>query len=250
MGSCISKCKPKTIKQLPPRFDFNNVVIPQQQQQPKLITTSPSSLILNNKISPYPPSPTPSISSISSLTCFSSNSSSTTNTSFSTASSRSPILSNHDYLLWSRYKQNPHVVRINSLKARAFSPPVRPLSPVARHPSPQRVSRSTPIKRVRPASPSPVRQKSFRKVERPPSSPSPSRRFGMTGTGAPPGVKKQLGVRDCGMKKEITCIHRISSKIDEVAAREAVLKDEDFDSVVAMEDIDNPLISLDCFIFL
>lgn len=49
------------------------------------------------------------------------------------------------------------------------------------------------------------------------------------------------------MKKEISCIHRISSKIDEVAVREAV---GDLDAVVAMEDIDNPLISLDCFIFL
>lgn len=65
------------------------------------------------------------------------------------------------------------------------------------------------------------------------------------------GRKSRSPARGCEMKKErITCIHRISSKIDEAAAREAVLNEGDLDSAAAMEDIDNPLISLDCFIFL
>ncbi|XP_022993349.1 uncharacterized protein LOC111489389 [Cucurbita maxima] len=135
-----------------------------------------------------------------------------------------------------------------------------------RHPSPQRVLRSTststPQKRVRQASPSPVRQKSFRKEVQRPLSPSPSRRSSgekcrvATGliTGASVktvGHKSRSPAKGCEMRKEkITCIHRISSKIDEAAAREAVLNEGDLDSAAAMEDIDNPLISLDCFIFL
>lgn len=48
-----------------------------------------------------------------------------------------------------------------------------------------------------------------------------------------------------------TCIHRIGSKIDEIAVGEALaqLHRHEIDSV-PMEDIDNPLIALDCFIFL
>ncbi|XP_038886331.1 proline-rich receptor-like protein kinase PERK2 [Benincasa hispida] len=247
MGSCISKCKPKMMKQ-PPLFDFNNnlvqdklVVIPQPLSPlltTKTTTTTIPSLSLNNKISPYPPSPS---SSISSFTCLSSS----TNTSFSTASSSpSPISSHHPFP--SPYNQ---LLRINSLKATAFPPPIKPVSPLVRHPSPQRVLRSTPQKRVRPASPSPIRQKSFRKevLPQPLPSPSPSRRFSREKCRVAVAPKSRSPARSSVMKKEITCIHRISSKIDEVAVKEAV---GDLDSVVAMEDIDNPLISLDCFIFL
>ncbi|TYK18670.1 TPRXL protein [Cucumis melo var. makuwa] len=265
MGSCISKCKPKMMRQ-PPLFDFNNlvqdklVVIP-QPLSPLLTSTATKttsatpSLSLHNKISPYPPSPSPSSSSISSFTCLSSNTSSSTNTSFSTASSSPSPISSHHYFP-SPYNQNPHLFRINSLKAHAFRSPVKPISPlVVRHPSPQRVSRSTPQKRLRPASPSPIRQKSFRKevLQRPLSSPSPTRRFSrekcQVALAPINGVrpKSRSPVRGSAMKKEITCIHRISSKIDDVAVKEAV---GDLDSVVAMEDMDNPLISLDCFIFL
>ncbi|KAJ6735884.1 hypothetical protein OIU85_018125 [Salix viminalis] len=53
--------------------------------------------------------------------------------------------------------------------------------------------------------------------------------------------------RSCLRNRE-TCIHRTSSKVDEVAVDEA-LAHQDNDSI-PMEDIDNPLISLDCFIFL
>lgn len=263
MGSCISKCKPKMmIKQHPScNLDLNNLVHDKLLIIPQSPLTNPPcnslSLDLSNKISPYPPSPSPSTSSLSSFTCLSS---ATTLSSASTATSRSAPFSD-DYL-WSCYKQNPHVARINSLKANALSSPgralrlnspVKPVSPVFRHrprqPSPQRVSRSTstPLKRVRPCSPSPSptppRQKSFRKEQRPPS-PSPTRRV------APAKGNSYLH-SPAPMKKEISCIHRISSKIDEVAAREAASEDiQDFDTVVAMEDIDNPLISLDCFIFL
>ncbi|CAK9313558.1 unnamed protein product [Citrullus colocynthis] len=255
MGSCISKCKPKMMKQ-PPVFDFNNlvqdklVVIP-QPLSPLLTTTTTTtttpSLSLNNKISPYPPSPS---SSISSFTCLSSTttSSSSTNTSFSTASSSPSPISSHHYFP-SSYHQNPHLLRINSLKATAFPPLVKPVSPIIRHPSPQRVSRSTPQKRLRPASPSPIRQKSLRKevLQRPLSSPSLSRRLSREKCRVDVAPKSRSPARGSVMKKEISCIHRISSKIDEVAVREAV---GDLDAMVAMEDIDNPLISLDCFIFL
>ncbi|KAG6602135.1 Wall-associated receptor kinase 2, partial [Cucurbita argyrosperma subsp. sororia] len=157
MGCCISKCKPKTIKRQP-RFDLNNLVrhklavIP---QPPPLTSAAPPPLSLNNKISPYPPSP----SSISSST--------TTITSFSPSTSRSLIFS-ADYL-GSSYKHNAPLLRVNSLKPNPFSSPMKPVSPVIRHfpqqPSPQRVSRSTTLKRARPSPPSPVRQKSLRKEE-------------------------------------------------------------------------------------
>ncbi|KAG7032830.1 hypothetical protein SDJN02_06880, partial [Cucurbita argyrosperma subsp. argyrosperma] len=148
MGCCISKCKPKTIKRQP-RFDLNNLVrhklavIP---QPPPLTSAAPPPLSLNNKISPYPPSP----SSISSST--------TTITSFSPSTSRSLIFS-ADYL-GSSYKHNAPLLRVNSLKPNPFSSPMKPVSPVIRHfpqqPSPQRVLRSTTLKRARPSPPSPT----------------------------------------------------------------------------------------------
>ena len=53
--------------------------------------------------------------------------------------------------------------------------------------------------------------------------------------------------RSCLRNRE-TCIHRTRSKIDEVAVDEAVAHQNN-DSI-PMADTDNPLISLDCFIFL
>lgn len=172
-----------------------------------------------------------------------------------------------------------------------------PVSAASKQPILQRVhGSSTPQKRVRSNSPTPLnRQKSFRRESErinssyyPPvralRSPSPSRRFnGESGRGVSTGTPKEniskrtvaskvnaaansvssslrkenlrqmspyinsnhhLGSR---LKNRETCIHRISSKIDEVAVEEALAN---HDSDAPMEDIDNPLISLDCFIFL
>lgn len=64
---------------------------------------------------------------------------------------------------------------------------------------------------------------------------------------ASPYIDSSHQFRSCLSNRE-TCIHRISSKIDELAVEEA-LRHQDNDAIL-MEDIDNPLISLDCFIFL
>lgn len=52
----------------------------------------------------------------------------------------------------------------------------------------------------------------------------------------------------CMMRNRETCIHRISSKIDEIAVEEALARQES--ECVPIEDVENPHISLDCFIFL
>ncbi|KAM1177374.1 hypothetical protein ACFX13_017132 [Malus domestica] len=317
MGSCISKCTPKK------HFlqEFNNVqdklII---SQPPPRITIPPISA--SNKISPCPQSPSNSTSSASSFPC-------TTSTSYTSASSLSSALSSassassskidrsfSNEFLWSCYKENPHVIRINSIKDASFSrfsPSALPQKPVSatvvnKKPLPnlKRANVSvTPQKRVRSSSPNSLgRQKSFRKEpERPmisayshPSrtlrSPSPSRRFNMP---IPPKELNHLrpnsalnvrpagsyccatDQREAGTKSTSkTCIephnpyanynnssrrlrpclnsretemriHRITSKIDEVAAGEALA---DYMDSLPAEDIDNPLISLDCFIFL
>ncbi|XVE55251.1 hypothetical protein DITRI_Ditri03aG0144300 [Diplodiscus trichospermus] len=55
-------------------------------------------------------------------------------------------------------------------------------------------------------------------------------------------------IKPC-LRNQETFIHRISSKIDESALRAALLSQQENDSITK-EDIDNPLISLDCFVFL
>ncbi|GLT84914.1 hypothetical protein SLE2022_031220 [Rubroshorea leprosula] len=49
------------------------------------------------------------------------------------------------------------------------------------------------------------------------------------------------------LRNRETCIHRLTSKMDEITVAAAPTKQ---DRDTAMEDIDNPLISLDCFIFI
>lgn len=90
-------------------------------------------------------------------------------------------------------------------------------------------------------------------------SPSPSRRFGMTATDLT--VKS---VSSCVRKDSLdlsgrkTChksnrseprIHRISSKIDETIIREVITNHKE-PVVPIFEEVGNPLIDLDCFIFL
>ncbi|XP_062159739.1 uncharacterized serine-rich protein C215.13 [Alnus glutinosa] len=281
MGSCISKCRSRPKKHS--REEFNRV------QDKLVISQAPKTPIPHsNKISPSPPSPTSSTSSTSSLTCTTSN----TTTASSLSSTASSVLSSKDRsfsndFLWSCIKENPHIIRINSIKENAFL-----LAPAKVHapkysdylmakPMAAPAKQSIPQKRVRSSSPaSPLtRQKSFRR------SPSPSRRYTgdrsgplLTNAPAESHSKRVVGSkantvssvpsplrkenfrpaspnniissrpRPCLRNKE-TCTHRIGSKIDEVAVGKA-LSDHDMIDSIPMEDIDNPLISLDCFIFL
>ncbi|XVE60241.1 hypothetical protein DITRI_Ditri05aG0112700 [Diplodiscus trichospermus] len=309
MGSCISKCRPKK------HFieDFSHV-------QDKLVISSSQApktpIPVSNKISPLPLSPTiSSSSSVSSFTCITTN---TTTSSCSSISSSASVLSSKDRsfsneFLWACVKENPHIIRINSIKeaslalATTKSPiqkldsPVKPIVAPVKQAIQPREKGSTPQKTGRSSSPSTLtRQKSFRKEpdrlnssayylpSRSTRSPSPSRRF--SGDNGNRGIlastlkeicssKRIVGPKvnalssiSSSLKKENirasspmltshpstplksclrnreTFIHRISSKLDERALRAALAQQEN-DSAT-MEDIDNPLISLDCFIFL
>ncbi|KAK6257605.1 hypothetical protein QUC31_001064 [Theobroma cacao] len=301
MGSCISKCRPKKY------FiqDFSHV------QDKLVISQAPKTpLPVSNKISPLPLSPTISSSS-SSVSSFSN----TTTSSCSSISSSASVLSSKDRsfsneFLWACVKENPHIIRINSIKeaslalATAKSPtqklgsPVKPAVAPAKQSILQREKGSTPQKRGRSSSPTALtRQKSFRKEHdrlnsacnlpsRSLRSPSPSRRFspGDYSRGILASTSKEIcsskrivgpkvnalnsvssslrkdnfrpsspmishpsPLKSCLRNRE-TFIHRISSKIDESALR-AALSQQENDSIT-MEDIDNPHISLDCFIFL
>ncbi|XP_048226607.1 uncharacterized serine-rich protein C215.13 [Ricinus communis] len=321
MGCCISKCRPKKHYAIQVYSDHSvqdKLVISQQapKSTSKITPIVPSSLSIN-KISPSPPSPTTSsTSSISSFTCSNSTNtsgSSTISSCSSLSSGSSSILTSKDRsfsneFLWSCVKENPHVIRINSIKeysqllvppnvlVRKFdSSPAKQASLPLKQSSPQKVNASTPQKRVRSNSPTPVnRQKSFRRESerftynslqcRTLRSQSPSRRFDgdsgrgiLTSTPKESCLKRMAGnikvnaannnyvsssLRRENLIKPVspysnhhqvrfskeTCIHRISSKIDEVAVEEALAPQDS--EAVPMEDIDNPLISLDCFIFL
>ncbi|KAE8684505.1 pentatricopeptide repeat-containing protein [Hibiscus syriacus] len=321
MGCCISKCKPKNYYM----DDFSHVqdklVISSSQQAPK------TPIPLAKKISPLPLSPTiSSSSSVSSFTC--SAISTATGSCSSASSSASSTLSSKDRyfsteFLWACVKENPHIVRINSIKeasrtlAVTKSPPqisnspVKPVVALAKQGSPARENgRSTPQKRGRSNSQSTLtRQKSFRKdpdyrlnspynylPSRVLRSPSPSRRFngdnnninnnyrGLLASTSKEicSSKRTVGpkvnalnsvsssqrrenfrvsspklnshepstpLKSCLRNRE-TLVHRISSKIDKTALRAALSSQQENESVTMEEDIVNPLISLDCFIFL
>ncbi|XP_062097977.1 uncharacterized serine-rich protein C215.13 [Humulus lupulus] len=348
MGSCISKCIPQNSQNSEAQATEKDSEKKLDQVQDKLViisqtsttTTKPQNIPLYNipnKISPSPPSPSPSsISNNSSLSSFTtcpfstkttsrststisiSNTNSCSSSSTSSSSSKDRSFSND--FLWSCYKENPHIIRINSIKhsssnsnkaASFHSPHKGPPAPLKKNVVSQ--------KRVRSSSPSNVandyhhltRQMSFRrdiveksKTSGPSSrrlasrSPSPSRRF----IGSPGGdncilthskstvpsnslgssrrvnalgnysdqttsfysrkerstkpssspkdisrgdrpIRSCLRTRDQSLNNNI--IKRCGTKID----GEAVISDQEFDYVL-LDDIDNPLISLDCFIFL
>lgn len=216
MGSCISKCRPQTThnseEQEVIEEKFNHV-----QDKLVVITQSPSIQLQNSplyniphKISPSP-SPTASTSTSSSVSSFttcpfstkttSSCTSSISSSSSTSSSSSKDVRSFSNDFLWSCYKENPHIIRINSIKERnssttttSFSSFPRKLEKV-RPLSNNNNKNVTSQKRVRSSSPSGdhhhlTRQKSFRRDTQPeklnsrPSrrtsrspSPSPSRRF-------------------------------------------------------------------------
>ncbi|XP_059455368.1 QWRF motif-containing protein 2 [Corylus avellana] len=290
MGSCISKCRNKKKHSL----KKNSLEESNSVQDKLVISQAPKTPNIphSNKISPSPPSPTTSISSTSSLTCTTSNATTVSSSLSSTASSE--ILGSKDRsfsneFLWSCIKENPHIIRINSIKENAFLlAPAKPMAAPAKQSIPPKVVGSTPQKRARSRSPAPLtRQKSFRREPEWPNppyslpsrtlrSPSPSRRYNGDRSGpistnasvleshskrvvgsyvrkenirpASPNNIVSSRPRPCLRNKE-TFTHRIGSKIDEFAVGKALSDHEMIDSV-PMEDIDNPLISLDCFIFL
>ncbi|KAI9097914.1 hypothetical protein K1719_025685 [Acacia pycnantha] len=277
MGCCISKCTPDPHSLPLPKFSHveDKLVIP-----------------IRNKTSTSPPSPT---SSASSFTCPAfSNTTISSSSSLSSASSSSALTSkdrsfSNDFLL-SCYKDNPHIVRINSIKeaslslapskARINNNKTNPSMAISRLNPPQKsVGPPMPLKRVRSSSPANLaRQKSFRKEpERPNSpcnvpnrtlrSPSPSRRFdggsnNLTRRMVSPKAKSEahsqsvpsLTRRAASPNQSLQGLRRRENcgfKIEETVVKEVESKHE-LESGMAMmeEDIHNPLISLDCFIFL
>ncbi|TKY74210.1 hypothetical protein E2542_SST02970 [Spatholobus suberectus] len=299
MGCCVSKCRPeyKPSPEEDDHFKFNHEL--PISQAPPLPT-----LYSSTKISPSPPSPTSSTSSISSFTCTTSNTISSAS-SLSTASSSSLSSKDRSFsneFLWSCYKDNPHITRINSLRD-ALMPPTQP-QPQPRkinvNPSPPKPNLIT-LKRVRSNSPTNLtRQKSFRKdAERSVTinyasnmqsrSPSPSRRLNGDKRGSaslattvtdskrmtnsskvsvsavhshnsvPSSTRKESvkaaspnngsrRVLHSGLRHTETCTFGVGPKIDETVVKDT-LSVHDMD-LTLMEDIDNPLIALDCFIFL
>ncbi|XWS21700.1 hypothetical protein CRYUN_Cryun30bG0076900 [Craigia yunnanensis] len=304
MGSCISKCRPKKYC----IEDFSHV-------QDKLVISSSQApktpIPVSNKISPLPLSPTiSSSSSVSSFTCTTSSTATSSCSSLSSSASVDRSFSNE--FLWGCVKENPHIIRINSIKEASLaltstkSPtqkldsPVKPIVAPVKQAIQSREKGSTPQKRGRSSSPATLtRQKSFRKEpdrlnsayylpSRSLRSPSPSRRF--SGDNSNRGILASTSKEICSSKRIVgpkvnalnsvssslrkenfrpsspmlsshpstplksclrnreTFIHRISSKLDESALR-AALSQQENDSIT-IEDIDNPLISLDCFIFL
>ncbi|KAK2659385.1 hypothetical protein Ddye_005918 [Dipteronia dyeriana] len=166
MGCCISKCNPKKTHFFDEECDNNLVqdklVISQQQQPPKT-----PNIHVSNKISPCPPSPPTSSSSsnISSFTCTTSNTTDSCSSSLSTTSS---VLSSKDRsfsneFLWSCVKENPHIVRINSIKEASLALSTNYNKVQSPHKLQPSLKQSIPKKRVRSNSPITLnRQKSFR----------------------------------------------------------------------------------------
>ncbi|GFY96542.1 hypothetical protein Acr_11g0008480 [Actinidia rufa] len=226
--------------------------------------------------------------SLTSSMSSSSSSSSSVSSSLMFISSKEKSFSNE--YLWSCVKENPQIIHIdhptkgkNSTLQMPKNVHAQKLRLGSFEPSPSRHVGSN--KRVRVNSPTLSRQKSFRREQERPNSvnsepnrtlrwPSPSRRFGGENNNSRGGLKNahkenvvgsgSLYVRKenfrpsspgnnlsrnrpCLTKRE-SRIYNVGFKIDEIAAGEAVSNHDD--DAIPMEDIDNPLIALDCFIFL
>lgn len=279
MGSCFSKCKPKK-KQVkeehPSHGHVHDKLVISRDPDPE-ITKSP----LHKPLSPAPStsstgyfssfscsaaSKSAAMAAATSISSSSSLSSSSSSSSYTTSVLKDRSFSNE--FLWSCAKENPHVVGLNVEKTALF--------PNKIHSQNLPLTVTTPKKRTRAASPPLVRQKSFRKEQNSPNrglkSPSPGRRFngdsnrifpvkesyyrkpvvsrGNNAVGstpkreifrapAPATPNRELSIsREYSVRKIDAFSEHISSKID---GREVD---------VMMEDINNPLIALDCFIFL
>ncbi|CAN1234621.1 hypothetical protein LINPERPRIM_LOCUS4267 [Linum perenne] len=287
MGCCISKTT--KLKKTNPHFsspELSDKLVISQFPPPIARTTPPNRH--SRRISPiFPLSPTHSSSSFDSLPSFSRRRATTTSSSGSCSSvltSKDRSFSNE--FLWSCVKENPQILYLDSIKESSYKlaadSPVWEQGKQSVSNLQKRVRSSSPSNLTR--------KKSFRGDYCDEGSvmsilsPSPSRRFSdlesrgissisidencsqrVTGgklnavrsispyvkrdesnfaapvtVYSPPASKK---------KNRETVIHRISSKIDVLAVAEAMARYEgDFDAME--EDIDNPMISLDCFIFL
>ncbi|XP_054789247.1 formin-like protein 6 [Prosopis cineraria] len=270
MGCCISKCRPDQHPLPPPEFNHvrHKLVVPISNKTPP--PPSP----------PSPPSPTSSFACpVFSNTSISSASSLSSASSSSALTSRDGSFSND--FLWSCYKDNPHIVRIHSLKEASLSSVPTKAQINKTNPSnpPQKsVGPPVPLKRVRSSSPANLaRQKSFRKEpERPSSpcnvpsrklrSPSPSRRFNggidnlskrimspkanyeahSQSVSSSMRREKRRAASPTGLRRRENC----GFKIEETVVKDVGSKHEVESGLGMTEDIHNPLISLDCFIFL
>nr|GMD34240.1 CLK4-associating serine/arginine rich protein-like [Ipomoea batatas] len=259
MGSCFSKCKPKN--------SYLAEVEKDDGEHVKQQAISPAEK--------PPVSPSPSSASLTSLSSSSAASNSSYSFSSSSCSSKDRSFSNE--FLRSCAKENQHVIlmkpskgnleRTSSLRPSLLSSPnampLKPLSP-RRH-----VGGSTPKKRPRSNSPTLVRQKSFRKdnlntstachfPNRALRSPSPSRRFSAAdgqgkmdispfrhGGAAFNGVGKH-NFKPVSPNCQPRGVDSGSTKGNIVNSK----RDGEVQSSQEMEDINNPLIALDCFIFL
>lgn len=288
MGCCISKCRPHH-QQHPLKAQLSHVqdklVISHSTTTPIPIP-KPN----QNPIPHSPTSSASSFSSFASNTILSSASSLSTASSSSSLSSKDRSFSNDFLLSCYKHNPHilriNSLKEANSLSL----PPTKPhlhinhINPKSFMAPPPKVSASLssmPHKRLRSTSPTNLtRNKSMRKEAETPDSnstynlptrtlrsPSPSRRFqGANNTNnlaisnrktiTPKATRKEnvkaaspnrsfRGSKDKENNPSVISNCRVGSKMEE-----SIAKEEDYSPMDVMEDINNPLISLDCFIFL
>lgn len=317
MGSCISKCRSKK------KFKEDHSLV-----HDKLVISQAPVSVINPQITDRPVSPAPSSvssASFSSFSCsnggpsnvFSMASSSSSSSSLCSACTKDQSFSNE--FLSSCVKENPRVIGLNQTKkclekstvysriqpqnnleqlVKPFVEPILEKSITVESFSDEMVQEETLKKRARAASPTPVRQKSFRREHNSATSnpirglmrsPSPSRRFtgenisrttptnvsknnscrtsslilrANTNISASSGRKKensrpQSASPNHDIKRRNTAIvskrdvinQQVNAKIDDISIGEFQCN-QGMDMDPVLEDINNPLISLDCFIFL
>ncbi|GMP46729.1 hypothetical protein CsSME_00014776 [Camellia sinensis var. sinensis] len=288
MGSCISKFKPKRENQQVFNHVQDKLVISQppisstslsSTKQPLSPTKSPASTSSVSSFSCTNSNTSSSLSLSSSSIC--SKERSFSNEFLWSCVKKNPHIIRIDQIKGSLQKPVP-------TKAHVQKPSVARVKQSIESIPPRRVT-STMQKRSCANSPTLTRKKSFRREpERPNStyylpsralrSPSPSRRFsgGLTNSAKESCCKSRAASkanamnsglslikkenvrpaspinnssrhRTCLMDREM-CTYRIGSRIDEIVVGK-VLSNQDIEAI-PMEDIDNPLIALDCFIFL
>ncbi|XP_010247471.1 PREDICTED: uncharacterized protein LOC104590485 [Nelumbo nucifera] len=300
MGSCISKCRPRSAA-------YKEFDLPQDKLEiPQASASASPQVLLPNKPSSHSPFDSPSSSSFSYTTSFTNSSSSLS--TFNSSPCSTSLISSKDRafsneFLWACIKENPQIVQTKPtpIKALTVKPPLRRFEapsrltamPLKQSIPPRRIA-PQPQKRGRDSSPTLVRQKSLRRelAEKPNSpisslpsrtfsSPSPSRRFngdeyraitrkspqescrrngGFKTNVAKPtslsGRKENLRPRSPSnnvcpegtqSRKRETSTHHIRPGIDQNAVGE-LLSQQELNSLIT--GIDNPFISLDCFIFL
>ncbi|KAL1543765.1 hypothetical protein AAHA92_20699 [Salvia divinorum] len=271
MGSCISKCKPKKKSKKEEEDSSRHVV-----QDKVAISRDPPPTEITIMPSHKPFSPAPSTSSTASFSSFSRSAAPTTASSVSSSSSSSYSTncvskdrSFSNEFLRSCAKEYPHAaVGLNVEKTAPLFPNKIPSRNLRPSPAP------APKKRARAASPTLVRQKSFRKEMSSPNrglrSPSPSRRFNGEGNrifpfresgyngkpavsrGSNAAPKRESFRGAAANPKAELSVSRVYSSVRKIDGfREHISsKIEGKEIDVVMEDIDNPHIALDCFIFL